>query len=179
MPLHEKYESNLDEAKRFEDYASLKLYQHGIMIYVHASRNYQVRYGESRAGFEIKYDGNRQKTGNLFIETAEKHHEDADWKPSGIRANDGSWLYLIGDYHKIWVFACRTLCLIEKRYSARETATARGYLLPVSDADKYAAKVIDESDQPNGLDWLRRAWGNATIQERNAFLKEVENVPTS
>lgn len=147
--LHPKYRKQLEEANKFEDFVTLKLYQVGVVIGLHKSMAYQ-RQGESRAGFEIKYDQKYQGTGNLFIETGERATatEGEPLKPSGIHANDNSWIYVIGDYHKLWVFGCKTLGHLQPKYKSAETkadngvVTGKGFLMPVKDADKYAEKTI-------------------------------------
>lgn len=148
----------MEDAIKFEDFVAHKLYDAGIPIGVHRSRSYQ-RYGESRAGFEIKHDMRRVETQNLFIETEERSTASVDTplKPAGIYAEDNSWLYVIGDYHKLWIFANKTLRQLHAtgRYKDSQTidkqsgvVTAKGFLLPVSDADRYAAKIMDFSKCP-------------------------------
>ncbi len=46
MPLHDKYQAQLEEAQRFEDHVERQLYQAGLPIGVHHSRHFQLRYGE-------------------------------------------------------------------------------------------------------------------------------------
>lgn len=143
MNLHAKYESNLAEAQKFEDFASDKLHSVGISIGVYRSKHFQIMYGESRAGFEIKYDTKRINTSNLFIETEERPSVNAEFKPSGPFHKDNSWMYVIGDYHKIWIFSCNELRRVSTKFRFVDTPTAKGFLLPVSEADVIAAKIID------------------------------------
>jgi hypothetical protein len=135
---HDKYDENLKEAQLFEDHACQKLYEAGMVVVPYRSRSWQSRYGESRAGVEIKYDKNRNKTGNLFIEIEEKWGEEAEWKPSGIF---GKGVFLcIGDYHKIWLIGFNVLKRVYATDAHKDVATktARGFLLPVALADKVA-----------------------------------------
>ena len=148
MPLHDKYRSQLEDAQQFEDHVERQLYQAGLPIGVHHSRHFQVRYGESRAGVEIKFDRMFRDTGNLFIETAERHHRDAELKPAGIYGK--GCMIAIGDYQRFWLFCMKTLRHLHKahekggpRYSRKETVTAEGFLLPVADASRFATLVIE------------------------------------
>jgi len=143
VSLHANYESNLAEAQKFEDFASNKLHSIGISIGVFRSKHFQIMYGESRAGFEIKYDTKRIGTGNLFIETEERPSIKHNFKPSGPFHSDNSWMYVIGDYHKIWIFSCNELRRLAREYKFKQTPTAKGFLLPVTDADVIAAKIIN------------------------------------
>jgi len=148
MARHDSYAENLEEAKKFEDYVDRKLYHEaGLPIGLHRSGSFQISYGESRAGFEIKYDRKCKTTGRLFIETAETHDVDVPMKPAGIH---GKGVFLvIGDYHKIWLFGMRTLRRLESQFTAIEVKkgsqkpTARGFLLPVTVADEYAELVLN------------------------------------
>lgn len=149
MPRHETYDANLDDAQKFEDYVERKLYDRGLPIGVHRSRCFQFAYGESRAGVEIKYDRKYQQTGNLFVETAERHHKDVEMKPAGIYGK--GWLLAIGDYHRLWLFGMTTLKHLHTatvegapRYQRRVTSTAEGFLLSVTEADKFAEQCLTE-----------------------------------
>lgn len=122
----------------------------GLHVQQYASRTYQLTVGETRQGVEIKHDEKYASTGNLWIEMAEKARPRAgDYVPSGIHRNDNAWLYVIGDYNTIFVFA-RTM-LIELANSGRyrrienRTRTSEGFLLPSAHAQRWAAMVL----QPN------------------------------
>lgn len=134
-PLHAKYLDNLQEAKDFEDFAfDVMLRERRLVIGGYKSRHFQTMYGESDTGVEVKLDRKFRETGNLFIETAERHHEAAEMKPSGIYHETNPWMLLIGDYEQIWAFG--TIDLRREHQSRKfretETATSRGYLLPVA-----------------------------------------------
>lgn len=117
----------------------------GLAIVQYSSREYQINVGESRTGVEIKHDEKYSKTGNLFIEVAEKAEpRDGPYSPSGIFRKDNSWLYIIGDYDMIFIFQKQLLRLLSKRYKIIEslTKTSLGYLLPKADAFNYADPIL-------------------------------------
>ena len=117
----------------------------GLAVVQYSSKLYQQTIGESRTGVEIKNDRKFQSTGNLWIELAEKARpRNGDYAQSGINRDDNTWLYCIGDYNTIFIFQKNLLKMLAPRYGQREnhTATSVGYLLPVVDAEKYAAAIL-------------------------------------
>lgn len=149
---HEKSESGT----RYQDFVVELLWiRRGLPIMQFASREYQIRKGESLTGVEIKNDEKYAETGNLWIEVGEKAMpRDGDFAPAGILRGDNSWLYVIGDYRTVFVFAKRNLVLLHeaKRYPVIENArkTSIGFLLPRADARRWAAFVetVDEPPPP-------------------------------
>jgi hypothetical protein len=142
MPLHDKYEENLAEAKDFEDFVfDTMLHERRLVVGGYKSRHYQTLYGESLTGVEVKHDKRFRETGRLFIETAETYHESVPVKPSGIYHKADPWLVVIGDYGTLWAFATSTLRHIHECGSCdpKNTKTSRGFLLPLDKADRYAA----------------------------------------
>jgi len=138
------YKNQLEIGLQFQDLVTKALYQRGIIVVGYASKAFQVKEGENMLGAEIKRDGNFQKTGNLYIETAEKSHPDIQsFSPSGIYRKDNSWLFVIGDERCIYIFATKYLQMLEKRFEVRFTPTSRGFLIPLPDADKYCIRKID------------------------------------
>lgn len=119
----------------------------GLAIVQYASREYQRSVGESRTGAEIKYDQKFSTTGNLWIELGEKARpRGGDYVESGINRSDNTWLYIIGDYDTVFIFAKRFLKAMAAsgRYQHREnnTKTSIAFLLPRIDAEKYAAQIL-------------------------------------
>ena len=142
------YSDQLTDAKEFQDFVAEKLYAIGLPLFNYTSKKYQVEYGENKLGVEIKFDKKFQETGNLWIELAEKSNPDKiSYIGSGIHRNDNTWLYLIGNYEVIFIFAKTLLFQLAKtgRYKVLEnrTKTSKGFLLPKKDAIKYAAKVLE------------------------------------
>lgn len=138
------YAEKLEQGLQFQDVVTRELYQRGIVVIGYASRRAQIEHGENMLGAEIKRDGKFRETGNLYIEFAEKAHPDRkDFVPSGINRKDNSWLFVIGDEKSIWIFSTKYLRMLASRYEQREMPTSRGFLLPVSEADKYCVRKIE------------------------------------
>ncbi len=119
----------------------------GLAVVQYASKAYQYRVGESKTGVEIKHDEKFAATGNLWIEVAEKARpRKGDYVPSGICRGDNTWLYLIGDYDTVFIFAKSFLLALYKaeKYPVfpNKTKTSMGFLLPFCDAKKYAAQIL-------------------------------------
>lgn len=136
----------LMDGKSFEDFCNDVLWRNGIALGLYRSKERQWVAGESRLGAEVKYDGEAAKTGNLFIETEERRDVsgNSEWRPAGIYDQVESWLYVIGNYHCIWIFSTRFLQQLHKteRYRFHSGDTSKGFLLPVTDAEKYYARKI-------------------------------------
>ena len=110
MPLHENYEANLNEAKHFEDFVHDTLLHHKkIVSGMYRSKQYQINYGESATGVEVKLDKSFRLTGNLFIETDERSSVYDEWRPAGIYHHSQPWLFAVGDNVSFWLFATKTL----------------------------------------------------------------------
>lgn len=138
------YGKKLQEGLEFQDVVTTALYQRGIIVIGYASRRFQIEKGENMLGAEIKRDGRFRDTGNLYFETAEKSHPDNPrYVPSGILREDNSWLYVIGDEKTIYIFPTNYLRMLAARFKTVQTATSKGFLMPIADADKYAIRRID------------------------------------
>lgn len=137
-----------EKATEFEDFFFDVLRQHGLTVCRYVSRRWQYNVGECSGGVEVKFDDLIRKYGNLYIEVAEKAFPDESrpYAPSGIYRNDNSWLYAIGDYEAVFVFAKSTLRLLDKsgRYERKIKPTSIGFVLPEKKARVYAAAVFDE-----------------------------------
>jgi len=145
-----EYAALLEKGLKFQDHVTELFYRDGLPLVTFASKDKQLR-GENMAGIEIKFDDNLKKTGNLYIETMECRVAGSEMVKSGIYRNDNSWLYAIGDYDTLFVFAKKFLqCLhraSEKRgYRCVEIATSKAFLLPATEAEKYAAKIFHAED---------------------------------
>jgi len=75
----------------------------GIDIEILWAKEDQFNIGESRKGYELKYDSRWRATGNLFVEIMEKTRE-GTWINSGIYRGDNTEFYVIGDLETMWVF---------------------------------------------------------------------------
>src|SRR4030043_524633 len=129
---------SLEKGLQYQDFVTAELYRRGIPIVGYTSKKYQIKYGENRAGVEIKFDDRMKETGNVYIETAEKANPaNPYFVPSGIYRNDNSWLYAIGNYDVIYIFAKKTLCLLhgqaaKRGFKTTEIATSKGMLMPIA-----------------------------------------------
>jgi hypothetical protein len=153
-----RYARDLESGLRFEDFVTDVFYDHGLPIVGWSSRRYQSR-GENRAGVEIKFDRNYARTRNLFIETAECPTTAHPMKPAGIY-DERNWLFVIGDYSTLYVFARTQLVRLHQRVTkaagkklvapgtpwngirCTSIPTAEGMLLPEAAARDLAARVL-------------------------------------
>lgn len=148
------YKESLEKGLNYQDFVVEQLYNIGLPIISYSSKKYQHLIGENKCGFEIKLDDNYRTTGNLYIEIAEKSNpNNKNFVPSGIYRTDNTWLYIIGDYNKIFIFDKRRLKKIYERkqyekFRGRyvETATSQAFLIPVKIAEEeIAIKIINTS----------------------------------
>lgn len=110
----------LEEANQYQDFiADQLLNELGWCINLYTSRQYQYNKGESRAGVEIKYDKKMATTGNLYIETHERHDVNKEFVASGINRQDNTLHWCIGDYNEAYIFVksqLKSLCDNYKKY---------------------------------------------------------------
>ncbi len=138
------YNDKLQQGLEFQDVVTAALYQLGIVVIGYSSRRFQNEQGENMLGAEIKRDGKFRETGNIYIETSEKSHPDKlEFTPSGIHRKDNSWLYVIGDEKTIYIFSTKYLQLLANRYQIKETPTSKGFVMPISEAEKYCIRKIE------------------------------------
>lgn len=146
MGMTPYYKEKLEQGLYYQDFVVEKLYDAGLPLISYSSKKYQQIIGENKAGFEIKNDTLFRKTGNFYIEIAEKSNPaNPHFVKSGIFRNDNTWLYIIGDMQEIFIFSKRQLQLLHNADKYKETTipTSIGYLLPMADAIKhYAIKTI-------------------------------------
>lgn len=142
------YKAKLEGALLYQDVVQDVFYQYlGIPIVSYSSKAYQNGVGENRAGIEIKHDEKFKLTRNLWIEISEKATQrEGPYVKSGIFRRDNTWLYVIGDYDTIFVFAKKQLQSIyasgKYRIIENNTKTSTGFLLPEKDAHRYAVIVL-------------------------------------
>jgi hypothetical protein len=141
-----KNKNSFQNGMEFQDFvADVLRREMGIVISNYSSAKYQFNVGENRQGIEIKLDKRILETGNISIEIAEKSKEKLlEYTPSGIMRNDNSWLYLQGNYDILFIFAKKILISLynARKYRIDDLPTIRRFLLPLQDAEKYAAKVL-------------------------------------
>lgn len=146
--MTDNYEKELEVGLRFQDYVTRWLYREGIPLVTYVSRE-ESAYGENMAGIEIKRDNEFRNSGNLYIETEERKSTDRPFVPSGIY-RESSWLLAIGDELKLWILSIRLLHRMHKsgRYRSASNPTSKAFLLPVKDADDYAALILTRECKP-------------------------------
>ena len=143
------YHDKLEQGLEFQDVVTEALYHRGIVVVGYASRVFQNKRGENMLGAEIKNDAKFRKTGNLYIEIAEKSNPDKlNYTQSGIMRGDNQWLFVIGDIKTLWIFSTRCLVMIKDEYRHVQTPTSIAYLMPVLEADKYASLKIELQIEP-------------------------------
>ena len=105
----------MEEAWKYQDFITKELLKIGISVNAYQSVYYQMEYGESASGIEIKNDRQMAKTGNVYIEFNQTTLRGSQNRDSGINQKDDSWLYVIGDFEKFYIFAKTQLkSLLEK-----------------------------------------------------------------
>ena len=145
--MTEYYKDMLEAGMQYQDFVSdqLRKGEPCIFIGAYSSRKYQFEHGESASGIEIKFDDKMKSTGNLYIEVAEKSNPDIEeYTNSGIMRDDKTWLYLIGDYERAFLFSknqLKNIYLDKPNYKKRgirevKTATSIGILYPIESAMK-------------------------------------------
>lgn len=141
----------LEESLMYQDFiADELLTQLGWCINLYTSRQYQYNKGESRAGVEIKYDKKMATTGNLYIETYERHDVNKEFVASGINRQDNTIFWCIGDYNVAYFLVKKQLkCLCDnyKKLGFKDTTTetSKGILIPtkfLDSKDNYVVKKL-------------------------------------
>jgi hypothetical protein len=114
----------------------------GISLSTYHAHNEQ-RKGENRQGVEIKNDQLFKDTGNLFISVKRQYGSlMINW---GVFKEDNTWLYVIGDKSKHWIFLRKNLQRyfvvkqpILKKVAIEKNGYEYGFLLPCDIADNMA-----------------------------------------
>lgn len=141
------YQECYRKASEYQDFVTNQLLKHGIIITNYTSKKYQYEKGENGQGIEIKYDQKLEETGNLYIEIAEKSNPNKpNYSPSGLYRSDNTWLFLIGNYEKLFFFGKKTLKRELSRaneYKKIITATSKGFLMPEYRAKMFAERILE------------------------------------
>ena len=161
--------AKLKAGQEYQDFVARQLLRDGIALVNYQSYRAQLEWGENSLGMEIKFDDLLQRTGNVYIETAEKSHpSNPDFVDSGIYRADNSWLYAVGNFRELFVFSKRTLKKAHAwtrqdgapRFERRTTKTSVAFLLPRPDAVELAERLFawhaGAWEDPGGAD-LRAA----------------------
>ena len=144
----------------FELYVAQQLRPHGFVLDRCTSYRDQLRIGENLLGLEIKFDRKVRETGNLYIETEERHPKSPSthMRASGIFRDDQSWLYGIGDHDRFYIFSKRHLRSLFWDLKSgspllgiafKAIGTSRGFVFPVRSVSGHVERIY-ASDQPGG-----------------------------
>ena len=107
------FESLLHTANVFEAYILWRIRAEEkpgvIRATLYETQAEQLAHGDIALGdgqnIEIKFDRKYHKTGNLYVEVAEKHSADqAQWVASGIRCTSDAEWWVMGDYRDFFSF---------------------------------------------------------------------------
>ncbi len=143
--MNERYERDLRRGQEFQDHV-VELFARELFIplscFSHPKK--QDEMGENLQGIEIKFDDRLRETGNLFIEYRERSGPTSEWHDSGILGRPHVWGFAIGDYQRVFFFSVRLLVNLKNtgKYKDVSGSTARGYILPQADAEKYATLFL-------------------------------------
>jgi hypothetical protein len=138
------YTTQLYHAKQYEQYVDKYFIRIGSgSLGIYTTREDQFKYGESKAGVEIKHDSYFRTTNNLWIECAERTDICFGWTKSGIYECHSRY-YLIGDYTSSFIFPTLTLRSIEGDYQRRHNNmdTSIGFLLPLADIKHIQHRIV-------------------------------------
>jgi len=139
----EKFEAGLS----FQDFIAdqLRKSEPCIVLVSYSSQKYQNEHGENANGIEIKFDNKVNETGNLYFEVEEKTDPSIrNFTPSGIMRNDNTWLYLIGNYKRAWLFSKKQLQAVFKdkecwkSYGIKDAGneTSNGFTIPTKNVNR-------------------------------------------
>ncbi len=167
------YKTQLERGLVYQDFVYEILSKNGINTVAYGSKLFQYRFGENKAGIEIKYDDWLKKTGNLWIEVAEKTNpNNPSYVVSGIYRE--STEYVIGDYNVIYRMATNVLRLVDKggRYVIEENRmkTSKGFRLPGVEAGRIAIATY----RPNLNDKMSEILASDDLDRESARKQALE-----
>lgn len=145
--MTEYYKKQLADGKAFEKYIKEQLLlKRKLHLDIIDDEFDQYNIGETKQGYEIKYDKRFQETGNLYIEYEEKTDvKNYKFVKSGIFRQDNTHTWIIGNYIEAYMFDKKELQGIYSKalaYKYVETNTSKGMLLDKKLIDKYSIDYI-------------------------------------
>ena len=138
--MTEYYNNQRKDGEEFQDFCSIQFSKRGVPVTNFSSKKYQLEKGENLQGYEFKLDKQFRKTGNLWIELAEKSNSQNEiYINSGILRNDNTLFYIMGDYDGVFLMQKKILIVISKNYKIIENnmKTSKGFLFPTEKAREY------------------------------------------
>ncbi len=145
--MNKYYNDKYSSAVEFERFVYDVLKEMGLVVIKHHKTKELQLKGENSIGWEIKHDELMIKTGNVYIEIAEKSDpRNAVYVKSGIYRDDNTWMWIIGDYEEFFIIQKNLLIMLVKTGKYRKVENERkssiGYLVPKEVIEKYAGKVV-------------------------------------
>jgi len=151
-----KFNTCKDIGEEYQDFITDELLKIGVCLNSYSSKKYQLSKGESASLWEIKHDTKYSQTGKLYFEVEAINKKGSQMINGGITKEDKSWLYLIGDENKAFIFAKKQLIrLYEKVKESPEKwkqkygisihqhidqdtlkATSSGMCIPIKELDR-------------------------------------------
>lgn len=149
-----KHQNEFERGLEFQDFAQVQLAKIGITISYFVSRRCQYERGESLQGVEVKLDDLCTTTGRLSIEIAEKSKaSNPTFAASGIYREDNTWLYVQGNYQRLFVFAKKHLrsLHLSGKFQEHQTLTLKAFYLPIARAESLSVHFLlfDKSKAPD------------------------------
>jgi hypothetical protein len=138
------YQAKLAEGLAFEAWV-YERFGEAVGIEVVKLPEGQHNLGENYEGIEVKYDSKMHRTGNVYLEVAEKSDpRRRRYVPSGVYRRDNSVLYCIGSYQEAFCFGKVQLQQLIRQLDlpTRQTPTSIGYLLPLDRAREHAELIF-------------------------------------
>ena len=135
-----KFNDCKDIGEEYQDFICDELLKIGISLNVYVSRKYQLSKGESASGIEIKHDSKWRQTGRLYFEVEAINKKQTEMIEGGITKADKSWLYLIGDETKAFIFAKNQLVRLYQKVKEN----------PKIWKEKYGIDIYQHIDEDNG-----------------------------
>ena len=132
--MTEYYKQKLFEGKAYEIWVVQQLKKkRNLHLEIIDDKVGQYTIGETKQGYEIKYDNIYKKSGNLYIEIAEKTDpKNKKYIASGIFRQDNTHTWIIGNFQEAYMFD-------KKEYfgDIKITKTSYGILLNKPLIDEY------------------------------------------
>lgn len=154
----------MEEAWKYQDFITQQLFKIGISVNAYQSVNYQMEYGESASGIEIKNDRKMAESGNVYIEFRQTSIRGSDLQDSGIKQHDTSWLYVIGNYEEFYIFAKNQLqSLLQKVRKA-----------PLAWEQKYGISIRYHKDDNGVITSYGMVIPKTYIENNNLMIRKVE-----
>ena len=137
-----KFNDCLTIGEEYQDFICDELLKIGIPLNVYVSKKYQMNKGESASGIEIKHDSKWRQTGRLYFEVEANSKDTTKMVKGGITKEDKSWLYLIGDETKAFIFAKNQLIRLYEKVKEKPDVWKEKYGITINQhIDEHTLKA--------------------------------------